>query len=168
MKRRRRQPTPGEFVDPLSNYEAPDYADDFEQALCEETVDAIDFKPFLKVDESASVLDAMKVMAAENNACVVVVDSDDKPVGIFSERDVVQSVGDDAAELAKVPITDAMTRDPYTVYRTDSPAQVLNLMGSGGFRHVPVVNADGKLLGLIGTRRILRWLSGYFADVASA
>ncbi len=168
MKRRRRPPEPGEFQDPLSNYEPPEYADDFERDLCEQTIDEIDHTPLLKIASTDPILDAMRLMNEHHSACVVVVDEDDKPIGIFSERDVLDKVVDRFDELRNMPVSEVMTADPYRVYRTDSPAQVLNLMGRGGFRHVPVVNSDGKLIGLIGARRITAWLQRHFPDVASA
>lgn len=168
MKRQRRPPQPGEFEDPLSNYEPPDYADEFERALCEQTVEEIDYVPLLKVSPDTRVVDAMRQMAEHGSACIVVVDELDKPIGIFSERDVLNTVVDRYDQMKDLPVREVMTVDPYTVYRTDSPAQVLNLMGSGGFRHVPVVNADGKLIGLIGARRITAWLKHYFPNVESA
>lgn len=168
MKRQRRQPTPGEFVDPLQNYDAPEYADPFERDLCEHTVDEIDHKPVLSIATDATIAQAMRMLVDHDAACLTIVDADNKPVGILSERDILNKVVDDLDRMKDRPVTEVMTAKPYCVYRTDCPAQVFNLMGTGGFRHVPVLNADGKLVGLIGTRRILRWLKHYFPNVESA
>ena len=51
-----------------------------------------------------------------------------------------------------------MTPDPTVVFENDVPAKVINLMGTGHFRHIPVVDADGRLKGIIGGRRVTQYI----------
>jgi CBS domain-containing protein len=170
MKRReRRSPAEGEFEDPLSNYDPPVYEDDLERSLCDNTIEeVVDHKPSLSVKADQTVREVVKMMAAHNGASVVVVDENERPIGIFSERDVMNRVAMKFDELAEHPVKEVMTPDPVTVHLHDNPARVLNLMTSGGFRHVPVVDADDKLVGIIGTRRLTAYLQKHFSDTASA
>jgi CBS domain-containing protein len=159
MARRERRPVePGEFQDPLENYDQPEYADVFERSLSEDTVQQVDSAPFTAVDQTTTVEQVIELMAGQDIASAVIVDHRQRPVGIISERDVLNLIATDYASQKDLPISDVMTRDPYCVYETDSPAQVLNLMGTGGFRHVPVVDTDRKLIGVIGVRRMNRYL----------
>lgn len=161
MRRERRPVEPGEFEDPLSNYDAPVCADAFERSLSEGEVTEIESTPYTAVPPTQSVEEVMAVMAGQNIASAVIVNPRGRPIGIFSERDVLNLIAMDYQGQRKLPISDVMTRDPYCVFETDTPAQVLNLMATGGFRHVPVVDADGKLTGVIGVRRMNRYLKKY-------
>ena len=80
-----------------------------------------------------------------------------RAVGIFSARDVLNKVAHDPATRSK-PITEFMTPDPRTVYTTDCPAKALNLMAVGGFRHIPVLDINDKVVGMLGPRRTTEFL----------
>lgn len=168
MRRERRPVEPGEFEDPLQNYDQIEPEDDFERSLSGDDVTCIDSQPFTAVSPDTLIEEVMRVMAERDIASAVIVDAGNRPIGIFSERDVLNLIAGDYEASKKLPIRDVMTRDPYYVYDSDTPAQVLNLMGTGGFRHVPVVNADGQLIGVIGVRRMNRYLKKHFADIEPA
>ncbi len=161
-RRQRREPTPGEFQDPLSNYETPAYADDLERSLIEDRVTVIQSNPFMQVQSSTTIREAMRIMAEQDIACLVVTDEQNKVVGVLSERDVLMRVAEDYAALAGVPVRAVMTPQPTVVYETTKPAHVMNLMSEGLFRHVPVVDADGRLTGMIGARRLIAYLQKFF------
>jgi len=157
-QRQRRQPPPGEFEDPLSNYDAPDYADAFERSLCEDPVLNIAAQPPYSVELGQSIREVLRVLADNDIAAVTVVDADRKPVGIVSERDVLMRIADVYDALAERPVETVMTANPVVVNETDLPGRVLNLMGTHQFRHLPVVDVDGRLIGMIGAHRLLTYL----------
>lgn len=157
MRRHRRTPPPGEFEDPLQNYDGPDFADDFERSLCEDKVGDLPSSPSHAVTADTPLRDVLAMMCAEQVGAVVVVGAHSHPIGIFSERDVLNRIAGLYAQLKNRPISEVMTPEPAMAYRTDSPARVLNMMATGGYRHVPIVDADEKLLGIIGTRRVTEY-----------
>jgi len=163
-KRDRRPPEPGEFEDPLSNYDPPQFEDDFERSLCSDAARRIEHRPFTAVLEGETIRATLAMMAENDLACVVVVNDAGEPIGIFSERDVLNRVAGHLGEVAADPVKSVMTPGPTVVYASDPPAKVLNVMVNGGFRHVPVVDADGKLLGVIGARRMIRYLQDQFPE----
>jgi CBS domain-containing membrane protein len=59
-----------------------------------------------------------------------------------------------------VAVRDWMTEDPLTVRAGDSAGTVLALMEEHGIRHVPVVDADGELVGLVSDRDLGRRVLG--------
>lgn len=166
-RRHRRDPEPGKFEDPLSNYDEPEYADKLEHSLSEDSVTVINTTPFHAVSPDITVREAMHQMSEHTIACLVVIDGDDKPIGILSERDILMRFALEFDEVADQPLGNVMTKDPVVVHESENPARVLNQMYSGKFRHVPVVDADGKIIGIIGPRRTTSYLQSYFADVAS-
>ncbi len=165
-RRERRKPEPGEFEDPLSNFDGPAYEDEFERSLSEDQAVAIEHRPFLAVMADQTIRSTMAMMAEKNIACVVVVNDENQPVGIISERDVMTRVAGRFDQLADQPIAEVMTPEPVRVYAGDTPARVLNVMVTRGVRHVPVLDADNRLVGVIGARRLTAYLQKHFAEVA--
>jgi CBS domain-containing protein len=57
-----------------------------------------------------------------------------------------------------------MTHDPVVLRDDDLMATALHKMGTGGFRHIPLVR-DGELVAIITARDVVSWLLGhYFGD----
>ena len=109
------------------------------------------------VSPDTPVGDVLKKMVGETIGCVMVVDHD-KLVGIFSERDALMKLNTDAAKFASRPISQFMTVDPVTLETNDKIAFALHKMNVGGYRHVPIL-FEGKLVGVISIRDILRYLT---------
>ena len=161
MKRKRRPAPPGDFEDPLSNYSAPAFADEMERALCEDTVQQIQTTPFTSVPEDTSIQSAIRTMVDLDIACLMIT-KDSRLVGILTERDVLEKVADDYAQHRQEPVGTFMTPSPVVCHDTDSPAQALNHMSVGGFRHIPVLDVDEKIVGILGPRRVTRYLRAQF------
>ena len=101
-----------------------------------------------------SVRGACRLMAENNVGALVIVESG-RIAGIFTERDVLTKVlaGDldpDATALETV-----MVADPQTIQADRPLAHALHMMADGGFRHVPVVDAQGVPLGMVSARDAL-------------
>lgn len=160
-KRVRRSAPVDDFRDPLSNYETLSYGDDLERALMEDDMSALQATPLAAVAPSDSIEKAMKRMAELGCACLLVA-SNDRLYGLFSERDVLNKVADRYEQIKDHPVTEVMTLDVLCAHETDSPAAVVNLMAVQGFRHVPILNVDEKLVGVLGPRRVTRYLQQRF------
>ncbi len=59
---------------------------------------------------------------------------------------------DRALDLLRIPVSAVMTRGPATVEELAPLADAAAEMAAGGFRHVPVVDAEGRLVGMISER----------------
>jgi len=162
-RRKRRAPQEGDFQDPLKNYDGPQRVDGLERSLIEAKVGDMKIQPFATVTPQTSVQRTLEEMAKLNIACVLVVE-DDRLLGIFSERDVLMKVADQLEQLKDRPVSEVMTPKPVYVHRTDSPAKAVNLMAVSGFRHVPIVNVDDKVVGVLGPRRVTAYLRNHFKN----
>lgn len=108
-----------------------------------------------------SVREAIKLMRQDVTGAVVVV-SDGKVAGIFTERDVLKKVAG-LVEALDAPVSVYMTPDPVVLREDDMVAVALNKMGDGGFRHIPVVRR-GELVSMLTARDVMNWVLGrYFA-----
>jgi CBS domain-containing protein len=81
-------------------------------------------------------------------------------LGIFTERDALRLMAQGAN--LDVPIETVMVRNPVTVRADDSIAAAVRKMSSGGYRRLPVVDTDGKLVGKISVPAIMHFLVEHF------
>lgn len=141
------------FDDPLSDYSPPDYVDQMQRALCETPISDMKHQPFTSVDAEEPIEKTLARMDEMNIACVLVT-RDGRLVGILSERDVLDKVADRYEQIHRDPVHTVMTSDPTAVYATDTPAKALAIMAEGGFRHVPILDVDDQVVGIVGPRRV--------------
>ena len=60
------------------------------------------------------------------------------------------------------PIADVMTNHPTTVASKESIRSAIELMEKGGYRHLPVIDEKGRLLGVLSIKRIVHYLVEHF------
>ena len=88
-------------------------------------------------------------LLSSNRIGTVVVSADGASLdGILSERDIVREIGKRGAGVLNDQVATMMTSKLVTCGPNDSALEVLEMMTSGRFRHMPVME-DGKMLGLI-------------------
>jgi len=98
---------------------------------------------------------ATTYMSELNVGAIAVVNKTGKLVGIFSERDLLNRVCAKGKTLDKTKVEDVMTPDPQTVTSDDSVDDAVKYMVEGGYRHLPVVDIDGKLTGMLSIKNFM-------------
>jgi len=116
------------------------------------TVGEIMSSDVLAVEPATSIVEAARRMHERLVGAVVVLDGDERLVGIVTERDVLRAVATGGVEQ---PVSEAMTSSPETVETDESAGQAAALMIHGGFRHLPVVEG-GAVVGMISIRDLVR------------
>lgn len=105
-------------------------------------------KPFiLGPDDLVSV--AIKTMSDMNIGSVVILDGDKKVLGIVTERDLMRRLLSVGLNPAKTPLSKIMTSDVKTASADDQVIDWLRQMSNERFRHLPVVDADGRLINML-------------------
>jgi len=112
-------------------------------------------RPALTLPKSATVLEAARAMQRDHVGCVLVVDGDGAPCGIFTERDLMIRIVCEEKDPASVTLEDVMTVDMFTAPASKSISEVRATLQARHIRHVPVI-ADGKVLGVLSLRDLLR------------
>ncbi len=109
-----------------------------------------------------TTLGALVATLREKGRGAVLVEEGDRISGIFSERDLMLRVDHGDPSWTGRPVREFMTRAPRTI-REDEPIEdALNIMLTGGHRHLPIVDAAGALLGIVSIRDILIHIVGFF------
>ena len=128
---------------------------DFHLHLSAETVEHLDKLPALCVEPGLTVREVLKQLKARRRSSVLVC-HDGRLVGIFTERDALKLMAEDAD--LDVPVETVMARDPVVVTPGDSVGQAIAKMSEGGYRRLPVVDRCGVPTGVLSVRQILHYL----------
>ena len=107
----------------------------------------------LSVDPETSVAEVARRMRTDDMDSVAVM-SEDRLVGIITERDLVRAIADGLdPQQARADLV--MTADPATVDADEDVGMVAVKMMRLGVRHLPVVNKSGKAIGLVSARNLV-------------
>ena len=101
------------------------------------------------VPASATVADAIHAMTEHKVGSVMIPNADGSPAGIFTERDVLNLCAENRTDFAKMSIRPCMTCAMTTGKPGDTISEILAIMTTKRFRHMPVVDDDGKMIGVV-------------------
>jgi CBS domain-containing protein len=108
----------------------------------------------MSVEPDANMTAAIKLLGEKKIGAVLVI-SQNRLEGILSERDIVRVLGERGAGALDEPVSSVMTRKVVTCKETDTVAELMEMMTTGKFRHLPVVD-NGKVVGLISIGDIVK------------
>ena len=101
---------------------------------------------------TSSASDAAQLMREEHVGDLVVVDDKSGrrvPVGIVTDRDLVVEILARGVDPKAVTVGDIMGTDLVTARETDDIYDTMQRMRAKGVRRIPVVNAEGTLVGIV-------------------
>jgi CBS domain-containing protein len=116
--------------------------------LCDET--------YAVVSLTATAADAIREMVDKRTGAAAVLDENRVVAGIFTERDVLQKLALESRKSGDVPVREVMTTPVVMATREISPAEALTVMVDAHHRHLPIVDDDGRLLGMLSMRHVLQ------------
>ena len=108
----------------------------------------------VSVEPDAKLADAIKLLGEKKIGAVLVMNQS-RLEGILSERDIVRVLGERGAAVLEAPVSEVMTRKVVTCKETDTVAELMEMMTTGKFRHLPVLD-NGKVVGLISIGDIVK------------
>ena len=106
------------------------------------------------VQPDAKLAAAVKLLGEKKIGAVLVMNQS-RLDGILSERDIVRGLGERGAAVLEEPVSDVMTRKVVSCKETDTVAEIMEMMTTGKFRHLPVLD-NGKVVGLISIGDIVK------------
>lgn len=116
------------------------------------------------VSPGDSVLTALETMAEHNIGAVLVLDGENLG-GILTERDYARKIKLHALGSTDTPVAQIMTKTVHTVVPTASVAECMDLMTDRRVRHLPVVDDDGRLVGLVSIGDVVKAMMAQQRDL---
>ena len=111
----------------------------------------------ISVTPETPVVEIARIMAARRIGAVLIVTSTGQVAGILSERDIVKAVADRRNGIRCLAAEELMTREVIMI-GPDTPVEAaLEIMDQGYFRHLPVCDTDGALLGMVSIRDLVKF-----------
>jgi CBS domain-containing protein len=130
-------------------------------ALLEETLTGVVTQPPLVLDEQATLAEAVATMRRERRGYVLLT-RNGRLSGIFTERDLLDKLAGLPVDYDKTPVSAYMTREPVTLPADSRIAFALNKMVIEGFRHIPLVDDEGRPTGVVSMREVVEYLTDFF------
>lgn len=109
--------------------------------------------PVLGLQDSAD--QAAAAMRAVSHGCALVCD-DGRLVGIITERDLLKLLVEEVR--FRLPLREVMTSAPHTISAAAKLFDAVRLMDQGGYRRLPVVDAEGRPVGIVDVKTVMSYL----------
>ena len=117
------------------------------------------------INDNPSVLDVAKLMAKHRIGSVVVVeDSNNKPIGIITERDIIKKVSAQNKVADQVAVRHVMSSPLIAVKSIDSIDTAAEAMAKNKVKRLVVLEQDGKMIGVLSVSDIAKKLAKIMTD----
>lgn len=108
------------------------------------------------IQSKEQLFNVCRIMKDNRIGSVIVVDeSNSNPVGIITERDIVNNLSSPTANL-QIQVKEIMSKPIVTIQETYSLIDALQIMQKNNFRRLPVTNKEGKLVGIVTDKDIFK------------
>src|SRR5271157_1776762 len=107
------------------------------------------------VPVEATAESAIRTMLDRHVGAVAVIDENHRVAGIFTERDVLLRLALGERNPRDVSVREVMTAPVEMATRATTPGAALATMVERHYRHLPIVDDDGQLLGMLSIRNVL-------------
>ena len=107
------------------------------------------------ISKDQSVMQALIIMSEKNIGAIIIVDNNDLPIGIFSERDYARKVILKGKNSKDTLLDEVMTKELITVTKEFKIDQCMELMIENKIRHLPVLK-NKKVVGIISIGDVLK------------
>ena len=126
-----------------------------------ELVSQLAIREPVTASRTTTTRDAIVRMREKKLGCVIVVDDDQKPIGIFTESMITQMIAKGGLIL-DAPVSDVMSQQCPWVKVTDPVGDVLEAMELKNIRFLAVVDDDGRITGLTGQKGLMEYVADHF------
>ena len=133
-----------------------------EEILRDVRIEEIKLRPAVRATRATPLEEVYGLLEMSRHGAVLICDGE-IVCGIFTERDVLYRTALEGLDPA-TPIGELMTPNPVTLERRALVAEAIRLMTERGYRHVPLVNAEGEYQGLLASRDVLRFIADHFPE----
>lgn len=132
------------------------------ESLGREPVSRLHLREAIKASPDLPISKAIEVMRRKRLGCAVIVDDADRPLGVFTERDIIRILVEDPSQVDVGAIGDHMS-DKCAIVREDDPSvAVIAAMQVSDIRFVVVTDAQGRVKALTGQRGVMEFVAEHY------
>ena len=113
------------------------------------------------VKSKSTLQEVISILEKEKVGCVMV-EKNQKLIGVMTERDFLLRVIGKGFDLLKEKIDDYMTKNPESLHENDPVSFALNKMHVLGIRHIPIINDNNLILGMVSVKDVITHIGNYF------
>jgi CBS domain-containing protein len=134
-------------------------------SLADEKLKVITRREPVTVPPGTSLAESVRAIQRTGTGdSVFVTGPDGRLAGVLTERDIFgRLVGGDVVDLDQ-PVETVMTTKPRTLTLERPVRDAIDLMQTGRYRNVPIVDDDGLLVGVVRPQDVLRYLAEAFPE----
>jgi CBS domain-containing protein len=130
-------------------------------SILHESLSALDLRPPICVLPDTSAGDAVRLMNDERIGALLILE-EGRLRGVFTERDVLQKIVGTGLPL-DTPVRQLMTESPTCLRQDDAIVFALKVMHEGGFRHIPLLDKQGRPVAIVSVKDVVEFVVGLFA-----
>ena len=112
-------------------------------------------RQIITIGPEQTLAEALTVLKQNNIGALVVLGAEKEVVGIISERDIVR-IAADSREFFDLTVEQVMTKNVVLGIPEDDVIHVAHVMTENRFRHLPIVDADRHIVGIISIGDVLK------------
>lgn len=123
-------------------------------------------RPLITINtkNNPSALDVAKLMSKNKIGSVVVINVNNKPVGIITERDILRKIASENKKAQEVPAVEVMSSPLFTIRAIDSINTAAEIMTRNKVKRLVVQEQDGSITGILSVSDIAHKLAKILAD----
>lgn len=129
--------------------------------ILNQSVSNLSLREVITVAPSTSIAQAIEKMQSKRLGCVIVVDPEDKPVGMFNESDLIRLLAS-GMDVVEEIVGDHLADSWACVHASDSISKVLESMQSLDLRFVCVVDTSGRARATTGQKGLMKYIAEHF------
>ena len=107
------------------------------------------------ISKDQNVRQALILMSEKNIGAIIIVDNNDFPIGIFSERDYARKIVLKGKSSKDTLLDEVMTKELITITKDNKIDQCMEIMTEKKIRHLPILE-DKKIVGIISIGDVLK------------
>ncbi|BDR92067.1 CBS domain-containing protein [Vulcanisaeta souniana] len=105
----------------------------------------------ITVRDDESLIKVIKIMNEGNIGSIIVTNEEGRVIGVFTERDLLRLIANNV-NIDALTVGDVMTKDVIVIEEDASLIKAVHIMAKHGIRHLPIVDEDGRIIGIISIR----------------
>lgn len=132
--------------------------------LQNERVSELPCREAILISPETTVRQAAEIMQAKKLGCAVVVDAEGKPIGVFTERTLIDLLLQQPDNLGEILVQNHLEKEWFCVRSSDPISAVLDLILNRDARFVCEVDENGRAIGLTGQKGMSEYIADHFPE----